>query len=132
MSKSSTIAHGTKEVEPKLGGRGPSVPPTLGWGGDDWDNRPQGRRGPRERLHRYRLGIGLALVSIFIIFIALTSAYIVRMGTGHIDTLTGDYIVDWKPLTLPGILWVNTILLILSSVTMELARRQVFREPLVT
>jgi cytochrome c oxidase subunit 3 len=129
---SSTLSPKTSQAEPRLGGRGPSVPPTRGRGGDDWDNRPQGRRGPRERLNRYRLGIGLAVVSIFILFVALTSAYVVRQGTGHIDTTTGEFITDWKPLTLPRLLWLNTILLIFSSISMELARRQVFSEPLVT
>jgi cytochrome c oxidase subunit 3 len=66
------------------------------------------------------------------LFIALTSAYVVRQGTGHVDTTTGEFITDWKPLTVPAILWLNTFLLLLSSFSMELARRQVFKEPLVT
>jgi cytochrome c oxidase subunit 3 len=131
MSTSPVAPH-KHEVEPKFGGRGPSFPPSPGRGGDDWDNRPHGRRGPRERLNRYRLGVGLAVVSIFILFIALTSAYVVRQGTGHVDTTTGEFVTDWKPLTVPGILWLNTLLLVASSISMELARRQVFKEPLVT
>ncbi|MCU1311246.1 MAG: cytochrome c oxidase, subunit [Candidatus Angelobacter sp.] len=127
-----TFAPDTTEAAPKLGGHGPSFPPSTGRGGDDWDNRPHGRRGPRDRLNRYRLGIGLAVLSIFILFIALTSAYIVRQGTGHVDTNTSEFVTDWKPMVIPGILWINTILLIMSSLSMEMARRQVFREPLVT
>jgi cytochrome c oxidase subunit 3 len=127
-----TLTPDSTEAAPKLGGHGPSFPHIPGRGGDDWENRPHGRRGPRDRLNRYRLGIGLAVLSIFILFIALTSAYIVRQGTGHVDTTTSEFVTDWKPMVIPGILWINTILLVMSSLSMEMARRQVFREPLVT
>jgi len=101
-------------------------------GGDDWRNNPPGRRGPHERLKRFRVGIGLALISIFIVFVGLTSAYVVRQGGGTLDTETATFTRDWKPVVVPSILWLNTILLLVSSLTIELARRQVFREPLVT
>jgi cytochrome c oxidase subunit 3 len=35
---------------------------------------------------------------------------------------------DWHPIDLPPIVFLNTAILILSSVTMEFARRQIFRE----
>jgi cytochrome c oxidase subunit 3 len=35
---------------------------------------------------------------------------------------------DWKPLLLPPILYLNTAVLLLSSLTMERARRNIFRE----
>ncbi len=35
---------------------------------------------------------------------------------------------DWKPVLLPSILFLNTASLILSSLTMEIARRHIFRE----
>jgi cytochrome c oxidase subunit 3 len=101
-------------------------------GGDDWKNNPPGRRGPRERLKRFRVVLGLVLISVFVIFIALTSAYVVRQGGGVLDTSTGVFTRDWKPMVVPQILWLNTLLLLLSSATIEVARRQVFREPLVT
>ncbi len=31
---------------------------------------------------------------------------------------------DWKPFVLPGLLWVNTVVLVASSVTLEAARRK--------
>ena len=44
-------------------GRRPPTDKRTGGGGDNdnWNDRPQGRRGPRERLSRYRLGLFFAL-----------------------------------------------------------------------
>lgn len=60
-------------------------------------------------------GIWVLLASITMTFAAFTSALIVREGGAK----------DWNHLTLPGILYLNTIVLIASSVALELARRQV-------
>lgn len=123
----------TEILEPRsdLGGRGPEGRPPAGdGGGDDWSGLPQGRRGPRDRLYRYRTGVGLGVVGIFMFFIALTSAYLVRQGSGKMDA-TGEIIHDWKPILIPGILWINTALLALSSLSAELARRQLFSEALI-
>src|SRR5437764_11417791 len=132
MSRPATISPHTVEIEPNTGGRGPAPPSHVGLGGDEWRNNPPGRRGPRERLRKFRVGVGLALISIFILFVGLTSAYVVRQGGGTLDEHTGVFTRDWKPVVIPQILWLNTVLLLLSSLTIELARRQVFREPLVT
>ena len=59
--------------------------------------------------------IWLAVCAIAMSFAALTSALIVRQGTG----------MDWKPFVLPPILYLNTFLLLTSSVTLELARKQI-------
>src|SRR5579864_3705696 len=60
-------------------------------------------------------GIWVVLASITMTFAAFTSALIVRQGSA----------ADWRHLTLPGILYVNTLVLLASSVTLEVARRQV-------
>ena len=60
-----------------------------------------------------RLGLFLGLGGITMLFAAFTSAYIVRSG--------GE---DWTPLELPGAVWVSTILIVLSSGTLEMARRR--------
>lgn len=59
-----------------------------------------------------KLGLWMAMGSIAMLFAAFTSAYIVR-SAGQ----------DWVPLEIPSILWVNTVILLLSSVTMEISRR---------
>ncbi|HZU23253.1 MAG TPA: cytochrome c oxidase subunit 3 [Terriglobales bacterium] len=95
-------------------------------GGDDGRYRP-GRHEPAgyyERLRRYRLAVGVLLLSVIMIFVALTSAYIVREGMGTFDPTTHSYVYDWKPIPLPNaLLLLNTAVLLLSSVTLEMARR---------
>lgn len=115
------------EIDQEPGG--PSLPPPPDPGGGDWNPQPQGR--PNNRLRRYRIGLLFGVISIYTLFIALTSAYVVRQGTGRFDPDTGVTTYDWHPVELPSILWVNTLLLLLSSLTIEGARRKVFSEPLI-
>jgi cytochrome c oxidase subunit 3 len=115
------------EIEQEPGG--PSLPPPPDRGGGDWNPQPQGR--PNNRLRRYRIGLLFGVISIYTLFIALTSAYVVRQGGGRFDTTTGEIVYDWHPIRLPAILWLNTGLLLLSSLTLEMARRRVFSESLI-
>ncbi|MBW4025770.1 MAG: heme-copper oxidase subunit III [Acidobacteria bacterium] len=120
------------EIERKDTGYGGKPPvdrrPTGGGGdGDNWDKRPPGRRGPRELLNRYRLGVFFALAGDLMFFIALVSAFFVRQTAGHFDPRE-NYVSDWHPLAIPPILWINTAILLLSSATVEMGRRQLFHE----
>jgi len=63
---------------------------------------------------RYRLGIWVAMASILMLFTALSSAYIVRAASSS----------DWQPLAMPRILLLSSILLLVSSGTLETARRK--------
>ena len=63
---------------------------------------------------RYRIGMWVAMAAILMMFTALTSAYIVR-------TASSD---DWQPLKMPRILLLSTALIIISSGTLETARRK--------
>ncbi len=112
------------------GGRLPPIEPkhTGGGGeGDNWGNRPVGSRGPRERLQRYRLGLFFALGGDLMFFIAIVSAFFVIKHSGHVDAYN-HWINPWLPISIPTILWFNTAVLLLSSVTMECARRGIFNE----
>lgn len=60
-------------------------------------------------------GIWVVLASITMTFLAFTSALVVRQGGAS----------DWHHLTLPPILYLNTLLLIASSMALELGRRDV-------
>ena len=60
-------------------------------------------------------GIWVGLAAITMTFAAFTSALIVRQGGA----------TDWQHFTLPPILYFNTLLIIASSVTLEVARRQI-------
>jgi cytochrome c oxidase subunit 3 len=115
--------------DPGIGGKPPvDRRPTGGGGdGDNWENRPSGRRGPRELLSRYRLGVIFALAGDLMFFVAIVSAFFVRQSAGHFDARE-NYVSDWHPLAVPPILWLNTAVLLLSSITVEIARRQLFRE----
>src|SRR5574341_1554892 len=87
-------------------------PPTRrgdsGWGGGEGYGRAQARDP-----ETYVTGIWVALASILMFFLALTSSFIVRKGMGQ----------DWQPFELPRTLWATTALLLASSVTLERARR---------
>ncbi|HEY3990259.1 MAG TPA: cytochrome c oxidase subunit 3 [Acidobacteriaceae bacterium] len=114
--------------DPGFGGRPPvDRRPTGGGGGDEnWDHHRHGR-GPRALLTRYRMGIFSALAGDLMFFMALVTAFFFRQSSGHFDG-HGAYILDWHRLDIPPILYLNTAILILSSVTMEMARRQLFHE----
>jgi cytochrome c oxidase subunit 3 len=80
------------------------------------------------RLRRARLGMIVAIVGIVMIFVSLTSAYLVRQGLPTLDPTTGLLVHDWFPVQLPKLLLMNTVVLLISSLTMELSRRQVAQE----
>ncbi len=111
------------------GGRRPPTDKRTGGGGDpdNWNDRRRGRRAPRQRLDQYRLGLFFALSAVFMFFVAIVSVFFVAQGTANIDT-SARAINSWLPIVLPPILWINTAILLLSSVTIEIARRNMFRE----
>lgn len=87
------------------------TPPPPPCGGEDDDSGGGGRAVPRRA---YFTGISLGLAAILMFFMALTSSYIVRKGLGG----------DWQPVELPRILWLNTLVLLASSATIEVARKR--------
>src|SRR5579871_1778496 len=104
-------------------GQEPPIPPAGGDGGGSGGGSDYGAR-----LRRARLGLICAIVTVCMVFIALTSAYIVRQGLPTYDGSSNSYVHDWGEVQLPWLLLaINTGVLVLSSVTMELARRQAAR-----
>ncbi len=55
-----------------------------------------------------QLGVWMFLATVVMLFAAFTSAYIVRRSAS-----------DWTPIELPWILWVNTAVLVASSLALE-------------
>jgi len=103
------------------GGRGPVDRSRGGGGGGRGDGAPN----YGDRLRRYRLGLAVGLTSVVMLFVSFTSAYIVRQGLGNWDFAAGAYVRDWQKLQLPlSLLFVNTAILLASSITVELARRR--------
>jgi len=82
------------------------------------------------RLRRARLGLIVALTAVVMIFVSYSSAYFVRQGLPTLDPRTGTLVRDWLPLQLPNFLLVNTLVLLVSTLVMELARRQAIRTAL--
>ena len=70
---------------------------------------------------KYRIGMWVGLASILMLFVALTSAYILRQTRGLSE------VNDWVPLEMPVVLWFNTALILISSFSIELARRALKR-----
>jgi cytochrome c oxidase subunit 3 len=67
-----------------------------------------------------RFLLWMFMVSIVMIFASLTSAYIVRQAEGN-----------WLAFELPSILWYSTIILVLSSVTVQLAFRSAKQDNII-
>ncbi len=100
------------------------APPIRGGGGDDGGSG-SGLPDYATRLRRARLGLLVALTPVLMLFVSFSSAYIVRQGLPTLDPRSNALVRDWIPVTLPKLLLINTGVLILSSVCMELARRQI-------
>src|SRR5213595_3951868 len=99
------------------------APPIFG-GGDD-GRAGRGLPNYPTRLRRARLGLLVALTPVLMLFVSFTSAYVMRQGLPTLDPRTNALVRDWIPVTLPKLLLINTGVLILSSVFIELARRQI-------
>jgi cytochrome c oxidase subunit III len=83
--------------------------------GGDNDDGGSGSGLPKIPERAYYTVVQLSLAGIVMFFMALTSSFLVRKGLGS----------DWVSFTLPRVLWVNTLLLVASSVTIQVALRQI-------
>jgi cytochrome c oxidase subunit III len=115
----------TRPIEHLDDDRKPPVPP-LGGGGDE--GRGEGSPNYGVRLRRARLGMICAIATICMVFVSLTSALIVRRGLPSFDDASRTYFRDWGGVQLPWVLLaINTAILLISSLTMEGARRGIAR-----
>jgi len=119
----------TERKDPGIGGKPPvDRRPTGGGGGggdDDWKNQ---RRGPRELLNRIRFFVFSALAADMLFFAVLVLFFFARQAGMRMDPRTHELFGDWHPVPLPPILYLNTAMLLVSSLTMERARQNIFRE----
>jgi cytochrome c oxidase subunit 3 len=117
---------------PRTGDTGGGDPPSLGGGGNGNDRGNNGASDYGERLRRARLGLVVGLTAVVMLFVGFTSALLVRKGLPTFDQQTNTYSRDWVPINLPwALLVVNTVVLLASSVTMELARRDIARQAIL-
>ena len=106
-------------------GHRPPAPPAGG--GDEGRGGDQPNYGAR--LRRARLGLICCIATVCMVFISLTSAYVVRQGLPTFEGTSNTYVRDWGSVELPWLLLaINTVILLASSVTMELARRAAARQ----
>jgi len=97
----------------------PARVPGQGSGNGGWRNLvPAG--GDLRRVKNYSpppasTGIWVGVAAITMTFAALTSALIVRQGSA----------LDWRHFTLPPVLYLNSLVIVASSFTLEIARRRI-------
>jgi len=103
-------------------------PPSFGGGGNG-NRGGNGSSDYGERLRRARLGLVVGLTAVVMLFVGFTSALLVRRGLPSFDQQTNTYSRDWIPIQLPWtLLLINTGILLASTITIELARRDVARQ----
>ncbi|MHB8218019.1 MAG: cytochrome c oxidase subunit 3 [Candidatus Sulfotelmatobacter sp.] len=109
-------------------GRGGGVPRPPQGGGEDGRYPDSNSPDYGARLRRARLGLICAIATVSMVFVSLTSAYVVRRGLPTFDDSSRTYFRDWGSVQLPWLLLgINTALLLISSLTMEKARRNMAR-----
>jgi cytochrome c oxidase subunit 3 len=108
----------TEEIELIHSGKGPGGGDSSGDGGDGGDGDGGGgdsAGATRVPQRAYITGMFIALAGILMFFMAFVSAYIVRKDMPN---------SAWIPLQVPRILWLNTLVLIASSLTLARAHNR--------
>jgi len=125
----STVTPNYVVKDPRARDAGGGAPPSFGGGGNGDNDGSNGAFNYGERLRRARLGLVLGLTAVLMLFVGFTSALLVRKGLPSFDAQTNTYSRDWVTINLPWtLLLVNTAVLLLSSLTMEFARRGIARQ----
>lgn len=118
-----TTVTGTEQraVRTKKGvGLGPHPPGGNGSRKNGGGDRPRGGGGGEDERgspERYRIGVYVGLASILMMFMALAGAYVMLAASD-----------GWRPVAMPGLLWLSTGLIITSSLTFKAAGRSLGRE----
>src|SRR5256885_428476 len=80
-----------------------------------------GESGSAFPLSKGQIGLWILLTAIIMLFAGLSSAYIVLRG-----------VPDWQNIELPSLLWPNTAILLLSSVAIDISRRAIRRDDVLS
>src|SRR5262249_7490148 len=68
-------------------------------------------------------------VSVTALFVGVTTVYLLRGTRGPWDQVEKTYVQNWQPVILPyRILIINTVVLLFSSITLELGRRGLLKK----
>jgi len=119
------LSRSSNKPVPGGGNRGPLPPEAFGGGGGGGGRGDgDGLHDFRQQLQRYRLGLLFTIASIVMLFVSVTTLFVARRGAGKFDPLTGGFQSDWIPVSLPmKLLLMNTAVLVVSSILVEVARR---------
>lgn len=114
-----TVSEDIELIVEDIRGNGGGKPPFRD-GDDDGDGDEGGGGEHAPEPHRpdskkYSTGLLLGMVSITMFFLVPTAAF-VALRISHLH--------NWNGIRLPTVLWLNTVVLLLSSATLELARRK--------
>jgi cytochrome c oxidase subunit 3 len=90
--------------------------PPGGRGDDDSSNS-----GSSFPISKGQLGVWILLTAVIMLFAGLSSAYIVLRG-----------VPAWQRIELPWLLWPNTAILLLSSIAIDISRRAIRRNDLLS
>src|SRR4051812_13848390 len=101
-----TVIDDIEIIETGRGGGGTGIPA----GGDDDGHGGSGLPAIPRRAYYTAMQVGLAAIVMF--FMALTSSFLVRKALG----------ADWVAIGLPRVLWLNSLVLLASSLTIQVAR----------
>lgn len=66
----------------------------------------------KNKIHPYKFNLWIAIGSMLMMFAGLTSAYIVKRNQSH-----------WVEYDIPSLFWVSTAVMVLSSITLIMAKR---------
>ena len=105
-----------EDIRGSGGGKPPSRDDDGDDNGDGGNSGGEGNPEPRgSSAKKYSTAIALAMLSILMFFMVLTAAFVV---------LRVDNLHSWAGIRMPWILWLNTVVLLASSGTLEMARRK--------
>lgn len=120
-----TLTRSVLDTVPQIGHGGNGAPPPAFLGGGD-SGRGDGYPDYGQRLRRARLALAFVLAPIAMFFVVIAGTYLYRSTSETLDGRTNTYVREWVTVRLPiGLLWINTALLLASSLTAELARRRI-------
>jgi cytochrome c oxidase subunit 3 len=111
-----------------FGHNGASLPPRTAGGGGGMPDFPNFIPNYGERLRLARMGLAVAMTPVFMLFISFTAVYVIRRGFLSLDQSGTAYVRTWAPVEMPWtLLLANTVVLMISSITIDMARREITR-----
>lgn len=107
-----STVNSSRTVTKRFGGPGLPGPNGNGSRGNGWHGKKDGDTQDRFLPEKYRIAMWVVLGAIVMMFVALSSAYILLSGSA-----------EWRPIRMPRVFFLSTGIILGSGATMETARR---------